>query len=56
MFRDTLTANDKYPFRDLENLSTRNQMQLSLKQKTFCNFFNEFLESISHFESFVKKR
>ena len=55
MFRDTLTANDKYPFRDGKNLSTRNQMQLSLKQKTFYNFFNEFLESISHFESFQKK-
>ena len=55
MFRNTLTANDKYPFRDEENLSTPNQMQLSLKQKTFAHFLNKFLESISHFTSFQKK-
>ena len=55
MFRNTLTANDKYPFRDGENLSTPNQMQLSLKQKTFAHFLNKFLESRSHFTSFQKK-
>ena len=31
MFRNTLTANDKYPFRDLQNLLTPAQLQLSLK-------------------------
>ena len=55
VLRNTLTANDKYPFRDGENLSTSNQMQLSLKQKTFTHFLNIFLESTSHFTSFQKK-
>ena len=44
MFRNTLTANDKYPVRDCENLSSPIQMQLSLKPKHFLisliNFWN----------------
>ena len=55
MYCDTFTANDKYPFRDRENLSTSIQMQLSLKQKTFSHFLNQFPESTSHFKSFEKK-
>ena len=35
VFRSTLTANDKYPFRDCENFSSWIQMRLSLKPKTF---------------------
>ena len=50
-----MTANDKYPFWDGENLSTAIQVQLSLKQKTFSDFFNQFLESTSDFKSFEKK-
>ena len=37
MFRNTLTANDKYPFRDLQNLLTPAQLQLSLKPIHFWN-------------------
>ena len=55
MFRNTLTANDKYLFRDLHNLLPSTQLQLSLKPITFSNFFNPFLESTSHFQHFEKK-
>ena len=54
MFRNTLTANDEYPFRDLENLCSPTQFQVSLKPKTFSDFFNPFLESTSNFEHFGK--
>ena len=37
MFRNTLTANDKYPVRDCENVSSPIQMILSLKPKTFSD-------------------
>ena len=30
-------------------------MQLSFKRKTLSHFFNQFLESISHFKIFEKK-
>ena len=57
MFRNSFTANDKYPVRDCQNLSSLIQMQLSLKSKTFCYFFFffSFLESISNFKHFEKK-
>ena len=42
MFRNTLTANDKYPVRDSENLSSPIQMKLSLKPKAFPDFFPYF--------------
>ena len=35
MFRNTLTANDKYPVRDCQNLSSPIQLQLSLNPKAF---------------------
>ena len=55
-FRNTLTANEKYPFQDCENLSSPIQIQLSLKPKTFSEVSNQFLESTSHFKSFEKKK
>ena len=55
MFGNTLTANDKYPFRDLQNLLPPTQLQLSLKALTLSNFFNPFLESASYFKHFQKK-
>ena len=54
MFRNTLTANEKYLFRDLGNLLSPTQLQLSLKPKTLSNFFNPFLESTSNFKRFGK--
>ena len=55
MFRNTLTANDKYPVRDCVNLLSPIQMQLSLKATIFSNFFVPFLESTSNFKHFEKK-
>ena len=55
MFRNTLTDNDKYPFRDCENLSTSIQMQFFLNPKTFSDSFALFLQSKSNFKHFEKK-
>ena len=55
MFSITLSVNDKYPFRDLENFLWPTQLQLSLKPKTLSDFFNPFLGSISNFKQFEKK-
>ena len=55
MFRNTLTANDKYPVQECVNLSSPIQMQLSLKPTIFSDFFVPFLESTSNFKHFEKK-
>ena len=55
MFCDTLTANDKYPVPDCENLPSPIQTILSLKPRTFSDSFYPFLESTSHFKYFEKK-
>ena len=47
MFRNTLTADDKYCFRDLENLLSATQTEFSLKPKTFRHFFFFFFFAIS---------
>ena len=49
MFRNTLTANDKYPVRDCENFLSSIEIQFSLKPKSFFDFFLDFLESTSNF-------
>ena len=50
MFRNTLTANDNYPIQDSGNFSSEILMHLSLKPKTFSDFFALFLECTSNFE------
>ena len=55
VFRNTLTAIDKYPFRDLENFLSPTQLQLSLKRKTSSDFLNPLMESTSNFKDFEKK-
>ena len=55
MFRNTLTANDKYTFLDCVNFSSPIQVQLSLKPTIFSDFFVRFFESTSNFEHFEKK-
>ena len=55
VLRNTLTANDKHPVRDFENLLSPIQMTLSLKRKTFVDSFVRFLESTSNFKCFEKK-
>ena len=53
-FVNTLTAYDKYPFCNSENLWQPIQMQLSKKEKTFPEFFAPFPKSTSNFEHFEK--
>ena len=55
VFVNTLTADDKYPVQDCENLQLLIQMQLSEKRKTFSEFFVPFLDSTSNFERFQRK-
>ena len=55
MFRNTLTANDKYLALDYVNLLSPVQMQLSLKPTIVSNFFVLFLDSTSNFKNFEKK-
>ena len=55
MFRNILSANDKYPVRDCENFSSPIQMQLSLKPKTFSDSFVPFLAATSYFKNFEQK-
>ena len=55
VFRNTLTANAKYPVRDCENLSSPIQMQLSLYPKFFSDWSFVLLEFTSNFKDFQKK-
>ena len=52
---DTLTANEKYALCNSENFLQQIQMQLSKKQKTFCEYLAPFLKFTSKFEHFEKK-
>ena len=52
VFLNTLTANDKDPVHDCENLSSLIELQLSLKPKTSSRSFVPFLESTSNFKHF----
>ena len=51
----TLARNEKYLVLQRDNLLIPIFMQLSMKQKTFSNFFTAFLKSIGNFEPFEKK-
>ena len=55
VFVNTLTADDKYPVEDCENLQLPIQMQLSEKRTTFPQFFVPFLESTQNFKCFERK-
>ena len=55
MFRNTLTANDKYPVRDCVNFSSPIQRRLSLKPTIFSEYFGPFLQSTSNFKHLEKK-
>ena len=56
MFRNTLTANDKYPLWDCEGLLSPIEMQLSLKPKTFFHPLVPFLPYTPNFKPFEKKK
>ena len=49
VFRNTLTAYDKYPVQDCVNFSSLIQLELSLKPTIFSNFVVPFLESTWNF-------
>ena len=55
VFRNTLTANDKYHVGDCENLSSPIQMQISLEPNSSSDSFVPFLKSPSNFKHLQKK-
>ena len=55
LFVNTLSADDKYSFLNRDNLTQPIQMQLSRKEKTFSEFFSQFLKSSLNFEHFQTK-
>ena len=55
MFRNTLTANEKYPVRNGGSFTSPIQMQLSLKLEFFSDCFVASLVSTSNFEHFEEK-
>ena len=55
MLFNTLTADDKYSLLKRDNLTQPIQILLSQKQKTFSQFFSEFLKSTLNFEQMQKK-
>ena len=50
---NTLTANEKYPVLNRDNLTIPTQMQLSQKQKIFFQFCATFLISRLNFKRFA---
>ena len=55
LFPNTLSADGKYSLLNRDNLRKAIEMQLSGKQKTFCEFFCPFLKSSLNFEHFQRK-
>ena len=55
LFVNTLTVNDKHYLLNRDNLTQLIQMQLTEKQKTFCELFFPFLKSLLSFKYFPKK-
>ena len=55
MFVNTLTLNDKHYLLNKDNLTQRIQMQLSKKQKTFCQFFFRIFKIYIIFKHLQKK-
>ena len=51
----TLAADKKYPLLKRDNLAIPIQMQLSQKDKTFSQFFAEFLKSKKNFKPSEKR-
>ena len=55
LFFNTLTVKDKHYMLNRDNLTQPIQIQLSQREKTFCEFFFTFLKSILHFKHLQKK-
>ena len=55
MFANTLTADDKYSCRNMQNFLKELQTLLYQKRKTFSGFFIEILKCASNLQDFEKK-
>ena len=55
LFVNTLTTDDKYSSRNIQNLTEQLQTTMSQKQKTFYRIFITFLKSSTNSDNFVKK-
>ena len=55
LFVNTLTPDDKSSRRYLQNFWQQLQTPLSQKGKTFCGFFNAFIECALNLEHYEKK-
>ena len=55
LFVNTLTPDGKYPLLNRDKLTQPLQILLSQKQKTFSEFFSQFLKSTLNFEQMQKK-
>ena len=55
LFANTLTADDKYSFRIMQNFLKQLQTLLSEKRKTFSGFFIEILKCVRNLQHFGKK-
>ena len=56
LFVNTLTVNDKHYMLNRDNLTQPIEIQLSLKQKTFSQFFFAFLKSILNLKHLIKRK
>ena len=55
VFVNTLTTDDKYSSRNIQNLTQQLQTTMSQKQKTFYRIFITYVKSRGSSEDFVKK-
>ena len=55
MFANTLTADDKYSCRNMQNFLQQFQMHLFEKRKKFSGFFFEILKCVWNLQHFEKK-
>ena len=55
LFVNTLTTDDKYSSRNIQNLTQQLQMAISQKQKSLYRIFITFFKSRTNSDNFVKK-
>ena len=55
LFVNTLTTDDKYSSRNIQNLTQQLQTTMSQKQKTFYRIFITYVKSTTSSDDFVKK-
>ena len=55
LFVNTLTTDDKYSSRNIQNLTQQLQTTMSQKQKTFYRIFITYVKSRTSSDDFVKK-